>query len=366
MAFNFREAMRRYIPKSKENAKIYLYGAGDNWSNIRRMYMSFTNTALEYQVDYFVDGNPAKQGSHIGNTKIISPDEIDRNNCVIFITTNSHEHEIGQGLAQNGLVGCFDFYDSYYITSILFEYAISRTMSLRNSKIGERCFVIGNGPSLSARDLDVIQKHNIPTFAVNQIFKIFDRTDWRPSHYVVSDYFAVKNFEEYNSKINGIKFINMNYAKLIDNFHADNAYYFIENDIMLLLSHLAKPKVGEEIYDLNSGGTTLFSALQLAFYLGFSEIYLLGADNSFKYEKSCDGELLVDGSVTKLHFVDDYLPKNSHSALFDAQFGYQTAEAYKSAASYAKEHGITLRNATRGGKLEVVERVDFDLLFGGD
>ena len=37
--------------------------------------------------------------------------------------------------------------------------------------------------------------------------------------------------------------------------------------------------------------------------------------------------------------------------------------AYKSAKKYADSHGIRIYNATRGGKLEVFERIDFDSLF---
>ena len=37
--------------------------------------------------------------------------------------------------------------------------------------------------------------------------------------------------------------------------------------------------------------------------------------------------------------------------------------AYKGAKIYAEKHGITILNATRGGRLEVFDRVDFDNLF---
>ena len=38
-------------------------------------------------------------------------------------------------------------------------------------------------------------------------------------------------------------------------------------------------------------------------------------------------------------------------------------KAYQKAKQYAETHGIKIYNATRGGKLEVFERVDFDSLF---
>ena len=37
--------------------------------------------------------------------------------------------------------------------------------------------------------------------------------------------------------------------------------------------------------------------------------------------------------------------------------------AYESFKNYADDNGIIVKNATRGGKLEVFERTDFDGLF---
>ena len=39
-------------------------------------------------------------------------------------------------------------------------------------------------------------------------------------------------------------------------------------------------------------------------------------------------------------------------------------KCYEVCDTYAKAHGIKIYNATRGGKLEVFERVDFDDLMG--
>ena len=44
-------------------------------------------------------------------------------------------------------------------------------------------------------------------------------------------------------------------------------------------------------------------------------------------------------------------------------FYKQNLLAYQSAKKYADAHGIKIYNATRGGNLEVFERVDFDSLF---
>jgi hypothetical protein len=59
------------------------------------------------------------------------------------------------------------------------------------------------------------------------------------------------------------------------------------------------------------------------------------------------------------HYVSDYDPEDFNSLLSVDK----TTKAYQSAKAYADAHGIKVYNATRGGKLEVFERVDFDSLF---
>ena len=66
--------------------------------------------------------------------------------------------------------------------------AISKILKpYHNLHRGQRCFVIGNGPSLKAEDLTRIWNLDIPTFACNRIHMIFSQTEWRPTYYFISD-----------------------------------------------------------------------------------------------------------------------------------------------------------------------------------
>src|SRR5699024_7865108 len=83
------------------------------------------------------------------------------------------------------------FYDSMWArtewerTEALCPGNRARIEALRNCHKGERCFIIGNGPSLRAEDLDKLK--NEITFACNRINLIFDQTDWRPTYYCITD-----------------------------------------------------------------------------------------------------------------------------------------------------------------------------------
>ena len=140
-----------------------------------------------------------------------------------------------------------------------------------------------------------------------------------------------------------------------DKFIADVAWNLKEDEVAANIYkwHLQRkwvegkePEFTEDFARKSFWGKTIVyeGALQLAVYMGFSEIYLLGTD-CCQY----DGE--------KQHFVSNYSIEKSILHIDDMFLAYQSAK------KYADAHGIKIFNATRGGDLEIFERVDFDKLF---
>ena len=107
---------------------------------------------------------------------------------------------------------------------------------------------------------------------------------------------------------------------------------------------------------LSEGGTITYHLLQIAVYMGFKEIYLIGCDFKFSFGISVDGKMVKDETV-KDHFAKD---DKKTDTMPDLQ---KNLRAYRSAKRYADHHDIKIYNATRGGNLEVFERRDFDLSF---
>ena len=58
---------------------------------------------------------------------------------------------------------------------------------LKDIHKNKRCFIVANGPSLQAQDLDFLENNNEITFGMNRIFKMFNKTNWRPTYYVCED-----------------------------------------------------------------------------------------------------------------------------------------------------------------------------------
>ena len=94
------------------------------------------------------------------------------------------------------------------------------------------------------------------------------------------------------------------------------------------------------------GNTITYIALQICMYMGFAEIYLLGMD--------CSNFLH--------HFTDNYVDGKLEMDMNTLNVERMIL-AYKEAKRISEEKGIKIYNATRGGMLEVFERVNFDDLF---
>ena len=166
---------------------------------------------------------------------------------------------------------------------------------------GERVFLIGNGPSLADTDLDLIA--NEKSIAMNRVSLLYKETSWRPTYYL----FASDNInhpiwgDDWQESVNLAvsqketkSFIWSEFADRVNDH--PNIHYF---------DHVTEPEIAEEgSFSLNVSqfisktGTTMNMALQLALYMGFSEIILLGCDMNWRSSKS--------ESVDPNHFHPDY------------------------------------------------------------
>lgn len=211
---------------------------------------------------------------------------------------------------------------------------------------GERCFIVATGPSLRVEDLNKLAEYGEYCIGVNGIFKIYGQTKWRPDYYIISDQIGMLQWRE-----------NIESMENVDCFVADLAYFFDERFAHIHKWHMqletgdcTLPQFTQNFSEVSFCGDTITydGALQLAVYMGFSRIYMIGTDCcQYPY-----GE--------KQHFLEDYQNEEFKDAKIHVD---KQMLAYQSAKSYAMRNGIKIFNATRGGQLEVFERMDFDSLF---
>lgn len=223
---------------------------------------------------------------------------------------------------------------------------------------GKRCFFIGNGPSLRAEDLTILHEQNEICFGFNRIYNIFEKTPWRPTFYISQDEKMLKGCVEIVERAElGIKFIPIN-LKWYDDIRLSQAEWFLmkasngDDGKPLAFSDDLKK------YLINSS-TGMYTAAQIAAYMGISEIFLIGVDHHFHISRNNKGEVIVDHSV-KDYFTDRYNEDRENLYIPNTERSTLTYIAMK---EECEKRGIKVYNATRGGRLEVFPRVSFDLLF---
>lgn len=215
----------------------------------------------------------------------------------------------------------------------------------KDANKGEKCFIIGNGPSLKAEDLEMLHKNKIKTFACNRIHLIFDKTNWRPDYYFVSDEIFVNN--DNIDQLIGDSICKFFPLKFKNNIKAANSYFYNTYQFDYENEGRFSTDAGKGVYP---AGTITSEMIQFAYYMGFTEVYLLGIDFNFS-NKSNDKDIN--------HFTDKYSTKSEGLKPMNIQ---ANLNGYTAAKHHFEKDKRSIYNATRGGKLEVFERKDFDLV----
>jgi len=232
-------------------------------------------------------------------------------------------------------------------------------LRLKNLHEGERAVIIGNGPSLNLCDLKKLK--NEITFGVNSIFLNYETMGFHPTYYVVEDIFVAED---------RAKEINQYYGPKTKFFGNYLRYCIDEADDILWLNvrfryedypdfpHFSK-NAARMVW---TGGTVSYICLQLAYYMGFREVYLVGFDHSYNIPSDANiaGTTIVSQSEDPNHFDPNYFGKGYrwHDPKVE-----RMEQAYRKTKKIFEIDGRKIFNATKGGKLEVFERVDYDDIF---
>ena len=242
-----------------------------------------------------------------------------------------------------------------------FEYKKLLT-NLKNKYSGERCFILGNGPSLNKSDLTLLQDEY--SFAVNGIFYKTRECAYRPTFYMVEDNHVVDdNLKEINSYKCEYKFFPAQYK---DRIIVDENTIFIPADFGFYRKghpFYCVPRFSTDVAEvIYAGQSVTIMNLQMAFYLGFSEVYLIGMDFSYVIPKSTkiEGENYTSREDDPNHFHRDYFGKGKkwHDPKLD-----RVLMNYQKCKDTFEIHGRKIFNATVGGKLELFERINYESLF---
>jgi hypothetical protein len=209
---------------------------------------------------------------------------------------------------------------------------------------GERCFVIGNGPSLNKMDLSPLA-HEV-TFGLNRIYLLFDRLGFGTSYYVAINELVLEQFAADIERLSMPKFVRWEHRRFL---HPSSDLMYIR--------WRPGPSFSHDIRHGAWGGATVtYMALQLAYFMGFQQVVLIGVDHSFKTKGQPHKEVLSTGDDPN-HFAPNYFGTGVRWHLPDPE----TSElAYQLGRQNFEAEGRSILDATVGGKLDVFPKVSYE------
>lgn len=226
-----------------------------------------------------------------------------------------------------------------------------RLRKLRDVHRGRRAFLVGNGPSLSYADLDMLR--NEITFASNRIYLAFERTAWRPTYYTVTDTIIAENDQAIIRSIPAIRIF------------GSNMWEFYPNAKGVVF---VNPPVADDMesWDLVKGSRNGFSVIcleiKIAWWLGIRELYVLGVDFDYPAKTEPTGQQRQSNVVVRIlgqgnHFDDRYYRVGEEMLL--PQLDTVRGE-FLAARRFMESHGGRIRNASRRTKLDVWDRIPLE------
>lgn len=247
----------------------------------------------------------------------------------------------------------YDLPDAYAWTFPKAQYKHNKSAltGLHNLHTGKRCFILANGPSLSGMNLSLLK--NEYTIGMNRIYLLFEKISFLPNYYVCINELVLEQFAKEIADLKMPKFVNWNRRKLFS--AQDKSMLYIK-----LSTALRDRFVSNICLPISSGGTVTYTALQIAYFMGFTTVILIGLDHSFE-DKGTPNKVEVRKSETDAnHFHPDYFPKGVKWQLPDLQ---RSEIAYHLAKATYQSDGRKIIDATVNGKCEVFEKRDYLSLF---
>lgn len=283
--------------------------------------------------------------------KYIKRDRLPDMDCIIL--NMKHEADnIRNELSESEQKKVLDIYDPDICEPLFLHPELQKYKDIHK---GRRCFIVATGPSLRIEDLDKLHEHGEICISMNKIYRCYDQTSWRADYAGIVDYKVISSVIKDKKKKMELPqkiFVADNCIHLdVNNFLDDYEYFHLKNENFLPNRPRFSSDITKYVY---KGNTVTYFALQMAAYMGFSEIYLIGVDHSMTGKES----------DKQNHFIENYYEEDekdkSHYTLSNWD---GVTKAYEAAEEYSRKHGFRIYNATRGGALEVFERVNFDELF---
>ncbi|CAK0779590.1 conserved hypothetical protein [Gammaproteobacteria bacterium] len=223
-----------------------------------------------------------------------------------------------------------------------------RLIPLKDRHHGERSILVANGPSLNRMDVSFLRREVV--IGLNKIYLGIRKFSFYPKYYVaVNDKVIAQSVAQIRA-LNCIKFISSRNAP------------FVPEDALTYHINTSTPPdrfCRDITQGVREGWTVTYAALQIAYYLGFQEVIIIGMDHRYEYTGKPNEAHLMAGPDLN-HFSPDYF---GGGQVWDNPDLAHAEEYYRIARSEYEKTGRRIIDATLEGACNVFEKADYRQIF---
>lgn len=232
--------------------------------------------------------------------------------------------------------------------------SLERILALKGKYANEDCFIIGNGPSLREMDLSKLKGKYCIFF--NGAFDLRKYTTSDKCIHVCEDRLVFEDHKDALNSLDGLNFYPSDLSHMVDS----------KNPIICEF-HRGYPESKSDwppFVDLKSdapifywGGTVAYFGIQIAKWMGFKNIYIIGVDLAYSVPKSVvqAGAVLTSTEDDPNHYKSSYFGKGLR---WHVPMPERMLKAFSRTAD--NKDMINIYNAGVGGNLNCFSRVDFN------
>jgi hypothetical protein len=239
---------------------------------------------------------------------------------------------------------------------------LQRNRVLQNAHVGQRCFILATGPSIKSQDLKALQGETC--ISVSNFFVHPDYHLIAPRYHCVAGYHPpiteegwIAWMKEAEARTGDATF----FCSLADHRRHQAAGVGAGRSVHYL--HCGGPAVsrqpGADLTKQIIGPASVpVMALQVAIYMGFTHIYLLGCDHDWILHLNTSSHFYSeDQHALKRRGYNEWSGDDVESECRNYVLLWQQ---YKALRSIARSKSIAIMNSTPGGMLDVFPRVPLE------
>ena len=218
----------------------------------------------------------------------------------------------------------------------------------KNLHAGQRCVIVCNGPSLNAMDLRFLRREVV--FGMNKIHLGLDTFGFYPRYLVAVNTLVVEQSRAELAAMSCIKFVSTRAAS-----------HLPKDAFTYQLPIIGPPTMfsTDIAQGVREGGTVTHVALQIAHFMGFSTVVIIGMDHRYSF----------DGKPHQVKHLSG--PDVNHfSPLYFAGKDWMNPDLLRSEKSYSAARrifeaaGKRVVDATVDGACQVFAKADYKQVFG--